>query len=123
MRYKLLYKERNRDLEKIRYRCSSCDELFDHDKIVDHLLDDEYKIEFKEKLPDDYRHITNNMLQHGYKLDDEYIDYNKFILKIHRIVRDNTKIKRTVMCNINTCRAEFVSMKLLNIHKKSTHSY
>jgi hypothetical protein len=123
LRYKLVYKERNRDLEKIRYECSKCHQLIDHDRIVDHLLDVEFNIVDKKKLPDNYRYITNNLLAHGYKLDDDYIDYNKYILEIHRIVKDNTKIKRTVVCNVNSCKLEFISMKKLNKHKKDDHAY
>ena len=121
MRYTLELKHRNKHLEKIRYTCSVCRLEFESDEIAERILG-EYSFFDKKKLPMDYKTHLRTMFDHGYKVDTTNYSDPKPYTDVVKLVRNNTKLKRTIRCDI--CRRDtFKSMKEVNKHKKAVRCY
>lgn len=121
MRYTLELKHRNKHLEKITYTCSVCAKSFPSKSIATRVLK-ELKFIDESKLPKNYKTEIKTMFDHGYKIDTTNYSEPKMFANIVKLVRNNTKLKRTIRCDI--CRkSTFKSMKEVNKHKKAVHCY
>lgn len=119
MRPSLQYKYRNKHLEKIVYMCSICAREFDSSRIAFHVLS-EFKT--KKNVDNMFKTELSTMFDHGYKIDPTNYSEPIKIQKIIKLVRNNTKLKRTIKCDV--CgKYSFKSMKEVNKHKKETHCY
>ena len=121
MRYTLELKRRNKHLEKIRYTCSLCGFEFESQHIAEHIINEFVFID-KKKLPETCMVEIKTMFDRGYKIDTTNFSDPKIYSDIVKLVRNNTKLKRTIRCDI--CKKDtFKSMKEVNKHKKTVRCY
>lgn len=102
------------------YRCSTCNNEFKHDEIVQHILQEKplNNVKISEKDID----ILVDIFKMGYKKDDDYL-YDKNTVKAHRHVKKNTKVFKKIPCRLNNCKESFINKSLLKKHKEEKHSF